>query len=54
MLAPSKPTLLDVRVTRDPSKMLPGVDPRVLKTARPGAGPMMQVDRHGGTLQCEH
>ena len=36
VLAPSKPTLLDVRVTRDPSKMLPGVDPRVLKRRAPG------------------
>jgi acetolactate synthase I/II/III large subunit len=30
ILAPSRPTLIDVRVTRDPSKMLPGVDQRVL------------------------
>ena len=31
ILAPSRPTLVDVRVTRDPSKMLPGIDPRVLQ-----------------------
>ena len=31
ILTPSRPTLVDVRVTRDPSKMLPGIDPRVLQ-----------------------
>jgi acetolactate synthase I/II/III large subunit len=31
ILSPARPTLVDVRVTRDPSKMLPGVDPRVLQ-----------------------
>jgi acetolactate synthase I/II/III large subunit len=31
ILGPARPTLVDVRVTRDPSKMLPGVDPRVLQ-----------------------
>jgi acetolactate synthase-1/2/3 large subunit len=30
ILSPERPTMVDVRVTRDPGKMLPGVDQRVL------------------------
>ena len=38
LLSPERPTLIDVRVTRDPAKMLPGVDPRVLQRRMAGAG----------------
>jgi acetolactate synthase I/II/III large subunit len=36
--SPRRPTLIDVRVTRDPGKMLPGVDPRVLQRRVASAG----------------
>ena len=36
--SPRRPTLIDVRVTRDPGKMLPSVDPRVLQRRMASAG----------------
>jgi acetolactate synthase-1/2/3 large subunit len=38
ILSPPRPTLVDVRVTRDPGRMLPGVDQRVLARHRSGSG----------------
>jgi acetolactate synthase I/II/III large subunit len=38
LASPTRPTLIDVRVTRDPGKMLPGVDPRVLQRRMASTG----------------
>jgi acetolactate synthase-1/2/3 large subunit len=37
ILSPERPTMVDVRVTRDPGKMLPGVDQRLLRRRDPEA-----------------